>query len=284
MKLATFDDGTGPQAGIVSGDRIHAVAALDPGAPRDAIELIAQWDARRDGLARALASSPGVPLAQVRLLAPVRRPGKVLAIGLNYADHIAESGQATPDKQIWFPKMPTSVTGPFDPIPLPKASQAVDYEAELVAVIGRRCRHVAPEDAASVVFGFTCGNDVTARDWQFRTPQWMLGKSFDGHAPIGPWIVTTDEIGDPHALDIACHVNGARRQASNTRHLVFDVWAQIAEVSQVMTLEPGDLIFTGTPGGVGAAMKPMTFLKEGDVVRVEIERIGAIEAVCRPEP
>jgi ureidoglycolate lyase len=283
MKLATFDAGQGPRAGIVAGERVHDVSGLAPGAPASVKALIAAWDAWKGPLTAALPGSAGVALSSVKLMAPVPDPQKVLAIGLNYADHIAESGAKTPEKQIWFPKMPTSVAGPHDPIPLPRVSEGVDYEAELVAVIGKRAKHVSREEAPSVVFGFTCGNDVTARDWQFRTPQWMLGKSFDGHAPIGPWIVTADEIGDPHALAISCAVNGETRQNSNTSNLVFDVWAQIAEVSQVMTLMPGDLIFTGTPGGVGVAMKPPLFLKAGDRVRVEIEKIGALDAVCFAE-
>jgi ureidoglycolate lyase len=153
----------------------------------------------------------------------------------------------------------------------------VDYEAELVVVIGRRCRHVAKERAHEVVFGYCAGNDVSARDWQFHTAQWMLGKSFDTHAPFGPWIVTADEIGDPHALGIRCFVNGEKRQDSNTSNLVFNVFDQIALLSQAVTLEPGDVIFTGTPGGVGMAMKPPRYLKAGDLVRVEIDKIGAIE-------
>ena len=233
---------------------------------------------------RALDSAkPHFQLAEVRLKAPVPRPQKILAIGLNYLDHIEESGQQKPERQIWFSKLPNAVNGPYDPIQIPKASSAIDYEAEMVAVIGKRCRHVSKEEAAGAVFGYTVGNDVSVRDWQFHTPQWILGKSFDTHAPIGPWIVTTDEIGDPHALGIRCFVNGESRQNSNTKNLVFNVFDQIALLSQAMTLEPGDMIFTGTPGGVGFAAKPPRFLKPGDVVRVEIDRIGALEATMVQE-
>jgi ureidoglycolate lyase len=206
-----------------------------------------------------------------------------MAIGLNYADHIAESGQTTPEHQIWFTKAVTSVAGPYEAVQIPKVSPFVDYEAELVAIVGAGGRHISVSDAPASVFGYCVGNDVTERAWQNRTPQWVLGKSFDTHAPIGPWITTADEIPDPHALAIRCLVNGEKRQDSNTRHLVFDIWAQIAHVSQVMTLEPGDVIFTGTPGGVGAGMKPMQFLKAGDRVRVEIDGLGAIENVCEAE-
>jgi 2-keto-4-pentenoate hydratase/2-oxohepta-3-ene-1,7-dioic acid hydratase in catechol pathway len=228
-------------------------------------------------------SVPQTALADVHLLAPVARPGKVMAIGLNYADHIRESGQETPRHQTWFSKAVTAINGPFDPIEIPRASAMVDYEAELVVVIGKRCRHVARDRAAEAIFGYCAGNDVSVRDWQLRTLQWVLGKSFDTHAPIGPWIVTADELGNPHTLGIRCFVNGEKRQDSNTSNLVFDVYDQIAHLSEAMTLEPGDLIFTGTPGGVGGAMKPPQFLKTGDKVRVEIDRIGAIEAVMRAE-
>jgi 2-keto-4-pentenoate hydratase/2-oxohepta-3-ene-1,7-dioic acid hydratase in catechol pathway len=228
---------------------------------------------------RALgAAKPQFQLAEIRLKAPVPHPQKILAIGLNYADHIEESGVPKPDRQIWFSKLPNAVNGPYDPIQIPKASTAVDYEAEFVVIVGRRCRHVSKADAASAIFGYCAGNDVSVRDWQFHTSQWILGKSFDTHAPFGPWIVTPDEIGDPHALGIRCLVNGEMRQNSNTRNLVFNVFDQIALLSEAMTLEPGDVIFTGTPGGVGFATKPPTFLKAGDVVRVEIDRIGALEA------
>jgi len=188
-----------------------------------------------------------------------------------------------PPHQIWFTKAVTSINGPFDPIELPIASAQVDYEAELVVIIGNRCKHVPKESAADVVFGYCAGNDVSVRDWQMQTAQWVLGKSFDTHAPIGPWIVTADEIGDPHTMGIRCFVNGERRQNSNTQNLVFNVYEQIAHLSRAMTLEPGDIIFTGTPGGVGLAMRPPQFLKAGDKVRVEIDRIGFIEAEMQPE-
>jgi 2-keto-4-pentenoate hydratase/2-oxohepta-3-ene-1,7-dioic acid hydratase in catechol pathway len=214
----------------------------------------------------------------------VQRPGKVFAIGLNYADHIAESGQPTPTEQVWFTKAVTSINAPFESVQLPNVSMLLDYEAELVAVIGKRCKHVPKEKAHEVIFGYCVGNDVTVRDWQFKTPQWVLGKSFDTHAPIGPWIVTPDEIGDPHTLGIRAFVNGEKRQDSNTKHLVFNIYDQIAHISKAMTLEPGDTIFTGTPGGVGVAMKPPQFLKAGDVTRIEIDKIGAIEATVVAEP
>jgi len=278
MKIASFDAGDGPETGVVIGDRIHST-----GVAGSMTDLIAQWDKIRDAVAANVSRDPGLPLSDVRLLAPVMRPGKIFAIGLNYADHIAESGLGTPEKQLWFTKAVTSVNAPGDPVLIATGTSAVDYEVELVAVIGKRGKHIAREDAAAHVFGYCVGNDVTERAWQHATTQWSLGKSFDTHAPIGPWITTADEAGDPHALDISCTVNGEVRQSSNTRHLVFDIWDQIAHLSTGMTLEVGDLIFTGTPGGVGAAMKPPRFLKAGDVMRCEIERLGAIEAVLADE-
>ena len=189
----------------------------------------------------------------------------------------------TPEHQVWFSKAPTSANGPFDAIDVPRVSQALDYEAEMVAVIGTGGRHISRTDAPSAVFGYCVGNDATERAWQHRTPQWVVGKSFDTHAPFGPWITTADEVPDPHALAIRCTVNGETRQDSNTRHLVFNVWDQLEHLSQAMTLEAGDLIFTGTPGGIGAAMKPMQFLKAGDRVRIEIETLGAIDNPCADE-
>ncbi len=281
MKLATFDAGAAPQLGAVIGDRIVPLNAAAPGLPVDMIGLIAAWPQVAGEVRRIAGAGVGAAaLDSVRLLAPIRRPGKIMAIGLNYADHIAESNLGTPEHQVWFSKAPTAANGPYDPIQVPKVSQALDYEAELVAVIGQGGRHIARDAAAGAVFGYCCGNDATERAWQHRTPQWVLGKSFDTHAPFGPWITTADEVPDPHALGIRCFVNGESRQDSNTRHLVFDVWDQIEHLSQAMTLEPGDLIFTGTPGGIGAAMKPMRFLKDGDRVRVEIDGLGALDNPC----
>jgi 2-keto-4-pentenoate hydratase/2-oxohepta-3-ene-1,7-dioic acid hydratase in catechol pathway len=280
MKLATFQTDDRERIGAVVGDGIVDLSELAPGMRG----LTAQWPSLREKAEAMIAEfKPHHALDAVRLLAPVPRPQKVLAIGLNYADHIAESGAQTPQKQIWFGKLGNAINGPYDPIQVPKASQAIDWEAELVFVIGKRCRHVPKESAHEAIFGYACGNDISVRDWQFHTPQWLVGKSFDTHAPIGPWIVTADEIGDPHALGIRCLVNGETKQNSNTKNLVFDCFDQIAYLSQAMTLEPGDMIFTGTPGGVGQSMKPPQFLRAGDVVRVEIDKIGHIEATMTAE-
>jgi 2-keto-4-pentenoate hydratase/2-oxohepta-3-ene-1,7-dioic acid hydratase in catechol pathway len=278
MKIASFDAGDGPETGVIIGDRIHST-----GIAGSMIDLIAQWDAVNQGVAANARRDPGLALEDIRLLAPVARPGKIFAIGLNYADHIAESAMGTPEKQVWFTKAITSINAPFDPVLIATGAPNVDYEAELVAVIGKRGKHISRQNAPGHVFGYCVGNDVTERAWQHATPQWSLGKSFDTHAPIGPWITTADEVGDPHTLDVRCLVNGEVRQSSNTRHLVFNLWEQIEHLSHAMTLEVGDLIFSGTPGGVGAAMKPPRFLKPGDMVRCEIERLGAIEAVLADE-
>lgn len=280
MKLIRFSQGgAAPRTGLLFGDRVVAVDSIAPDAPRAVNDLIAGWAALAPRLASA-ASAPGIPLAEVTLLSPLEAPGKMMAIGLNYADHIEEArhlGLKIPTEQVWFCKQTSALNDPFAGIELPKVSDNLDYEVELVVVIGKRGRHIRREDAASHVFGYAVGNDVSVRDWQTRTPQWVLGKSFDTHAPIGPAIVTADEIGDPHRLAIKASVNGELRQNSNLKHLVFNVWDQIAHLSQAMTLNPGDVIFTGTPGGVGLGFTPPKFLKLGDVVRCEIDEIGAIE-------
>jgi 2-keto-4-pentenoate hydratase/2-oxohepta-3-ene-1,7-dioic acid hydratase in catechol pathway len=284
MKLVTFQtDNSVPSIGLVVPTGIVDLSKhLQPSAV-SMTTLMEGWASYRPTLERLSSSPADLPLETATLLAPVPRPGKILGIGLNYADHVAESGIAKPDKQIWFAKMSTSANAPYGTFELPKVSSALDYEAELAVVIGKRCKHVSREQAADVIFGFCVANDVSVRDWQLSTSQYVVGKSFDTHAPFGPWIVTPDEVGDPHTLAIRCTVNGEERQASNTRYMVFDCYAQIEHLSQAMTLEPGDVILTGTPGGVGAAMKPPRFLKAGDTVAVTIERIGEIRHTVVPE-
>ena len=275
MRLARFSVGGDPLLGLVEGNRVTTLSDRVPGLPKEMIELIAAWD-RFAGRVEALRGKADYELSEVALLAPVARPGKVLGIGLNYADHIAEAGMKRPEHQMWFSKAVTAVAGPYDAIERPAVSTALDYEAELVFVVGKRCRHVPLAGASDAIFGYCAGNDVSVRDWQMRTGQFTIGKSFDTHAPFGPFIVTPDEI-DPRNLGIRSFVNGEKRQDSNTKHLIFDCAAQVAHLTQAMTLEPGDVIFTGTPGGVGVAMKPPKFLKAGDRVRVEIDGIGFIE-------
>jgi 2-keto-4-pentenoate hydratase/2-oxohepta-3-ene-1,7-dioic acid hydratase in catechol pathway len=224
-------------------------------------------------------------LRDVRLLAPVQPP-KFLAIGLNYADHIAESGMQAPEFPIFFNKQVTCVVGPGDDVHMPRVSNLLDYEGELAIVIGRRCRHVSVEQAAEVITGYTIANDVSVRDWQLRTPTMTMGKSFDTHGPLGPWIVTADELGDPHELEIRTFVNGEQRQNGSTKEMVFNCFEQVAHLSEAFTLQPGDVIATGTPAGVGAARQPFPegLLKVGDVVRVEIDGIGYLENAIVEEP
>ena len=281
MKLATFTSGNTVMPGVVVDEAtIVPLGAIAP----DMLTLIANWDALHSAVEAAAAARDGaLDLASVRLLAPVPRPGKILAIGLNYADHIAETGMETPKYQLWFTKPGTAVNGPYADIQIPRGSTMTDYEVEMVVVIGKGGRHIAKEDAPAHVFGYCVGNDVSERVWQRRTAQFTLGKAFDTHAPFGPWITTADAAGDVHALGIRCTVDGDVRQDSNTHHLIFSVWDQIAELSTVMTLEPGDVIYTGTPGGVGAARKPPAMLLPGCRVRCEIDGLGAIEAACVAE-
>lgn len=189
-----------------------------------------------------------------------------------------------PPFPVFFNKQSTCVTGPFDPIHLPRASMLLDYEGELAFVIGRRCRHVPRDRAAEVIAGYLVADDVSVRDWQLRTPTMTIGKSFDTHGPLGPWLVTPDEVGDPHALRLRTWVNGEQRQDSNTRELIYDCFVQVEHLSTAFTLEPGDVITTGTPAGVGGGMRPPRFLIEGDVVKVEIDRLGAIENRVIVEP
>ena len=229
-----------------------------------------------------------IPLADVTLHAPIRHPSKFFAIAANYQSHIDEVQRTTPGYvppayQRWFSKMPSCINDPYAPILMPPEGTDLDYEVELAIIIGRRCRRVRVEDAAGVVAGYTICNDVSVRDWQKRSPTIMLGKSFDTHGPLGPWMVTPDEIGDPHNLRVTCAVNGEIRQSGNTSEMINDCWAQIAYLSTVCTLEPGDVIATGTPSGTGGSMRPLGLLKPGDIVRCEIERIGAIEATVVAE-
>jgi ureidoglycolate lyase len=279
MNIVRFSIDRAPaRLGIVADDRIVTLDGVLPAGLQDARELIARWEEFLPAVSAAQNSGgPWLPFKSAKLLAPIARPGKIFAIGLNYADHIAESKLGTPEHQVWFTKAATSINHPYDPVEIPSEPSFVDYEAELVVVIGRGGRDLTREQAPDAVFGYCVGNDVTERAWQHRTPQWSLGKSFDTHAPIGPWITTADTLRDPHTLDIKSWVNGELRQSSNTRHLVFDIWDQISHLSHAMTLEPGDLIFTGTPGGIGAAMNPRRFLQPGDVARVEIAGLGHIE-------
>ena len=288
MKLVTYAVRGTTSIGVVVGNRVIDLPASDASLPRS---MRAFLQAGPQALAKAKAidvqNAPGWPLADVRLEAPVPNPEKFLAIGMNYQKHKQEAldaGMQVPDTQIWFNKQVSCVNGPFDPVHMPRASDKLDYEAELGVVIGRRCRHVSVADAPSVVAGYVVVNDVSVRDWQLASPTMTLGKSFNTHGPFGPWIVTADEVPDPHNLHMRMLVNGEVRQEVNTGELIHNVWEQIAHLSTVMTLEPGDVLATGTPSGVGVALKPPQFRKVGDVMRVEIDGIGHIENVVVAEP
>ena len=284
MKLATFTQDDVTRVGVVDGDAIVDLAAAAPALPR---EMLGFLEAGREALHAARAAldgAPRLPLADVRLEAPIARPPKFLAVGLNYADHVAESGREVPQHPTIFNKQSTCVAGPTDPVHLPRASHVLDYEGELGFVIGRRCRHVSRDDAVDVIAGYLVVNDVTVRDWQLRVPTWTMGKSFDTHGPIGPWIVTPDELSDPHQLSLRTWVNDELRQESNTKELIFDCFTLVEHLSTAFTLEPGDVIATGTPAGVGIGMKPPHLLVAGDVVRIEIEGIGQLENPVIAEP
>lgn len=278
MRLATIlEQDSALRSVLIVGEGVYDIAKHIPSAPTSMIGVLQQLDALRP-LLQALSQRPADhAISAVKLVEPIPRPGKILALGLNYRDHAAEANMALPEVQTWFAKMPTAANGPFGAVDLPKVSSKLDYEAELGVVIGRRVRHATREQARGAIAGYCVANDVSVRDWQLRTSQFVVGKSFDTHCPFGPWIVTADEIADPQTLGIRCFVNGDKRQDSNTREMVFDVYAMIEHLSQAMTLEPGDLILTGTPAGVGAVSKPPRYLTAGDVVRVEIDGIGAIE-------
>lgn len=285
MKLATFTESGQTRIGVVVGEQVIDLSKAAPGLPTDMLSFLEAGDAAMKTAAEAQSKSgDALALSAVTLEAPILNPGKILAIGLNYKDHVEESGMDMPKFQMWFNKQRNCVAGPFAGVNLPKAStDYLDYEGELCYIIGRRAKHVPRDQAHKVIAGYFVGDDVSVRDWQIRVQTMQIGKSFDTHGPIGPWIVTPDEVGDPHNLGIRTFVNGEKRQDSNTKHLIFDCYDQIEHLTQAFTLDPGDIIFTGTSSGVGGAMKPPSFLKEGDVVRVEIEKLGHIENKVVPE-
>ncbi|HZR97738.1 MAG TPA: fumarylacetoacetate hydrolase family protein [Chloroflexota bacterium] len=296
MRLITYRRNGEARLGAVVGDRAVDLAALAQASgeslPSDMLALI---DAGPSALERARnllqrhqdrwPDGTAFPLSEVKLLAPIPRPRKnILCLGLNYAEHVAEGSRAMnlqrdlPKEPVYFSKPPTVVVGPDEPVIFDEAvSPKMDWEAELGVVMARGGRKIPKERALEYVFGYTCFNDVSARDLQrARGGQWHMGKSLDTYGPMGPWIVTADEIPDPQVLNIACRVNGATKQSSNTRHMIFDVATCIADWSQAVSFEPGDVIATGTPDGVGFARNPPEFMKPGDTVEVEIEKIGVL--------
>ena len=281
MKLATFTHSGVTRIGVLDGEQIIDLAAAASELPTEMCAFLAAGESALEA-ARG-ADSPRIALADVKLEAPLLRPPKILAVGLNYADHVAETGMETPKHPMIFNKQSTSIVGPGADVHVPKVSKLLDYECELVVVIGRRCRHVPKDRAREVIAGYTIANDVSVRDWQMRVPTFTMGKSFDTHCPLGPAIVTGDEF-DPSDHEIKTFINGELRQHSNTKELIFDCFDLVEHLSTAFTLEPGDIISTGTPSGVAVAMKPPVWLKAGDVMRIEIEGLGSLENPVIDEP
>jgi 2-keto-4-pentenoate hydratase/2-oxohepta-3-ene-1,7-dioic acid hydratase in catechol pathway len=282
VRVVAFAGPDGPHLGVADGDEVADVTDAAPALPRDLMSVLS--GPGLEALRRAAAGARRHPLSAVALLAPVARPPKFLGIGLNYRDHVAEQGREAPQHQLWFNKQSTCVVGPGAPIEVPRASAQVDYEGELGIVVGRRCRHVPAARAHEVVAGWVVVNDVSVRDWQYRSPTFTMGKSWDTHGPMGPWLVTIDELDDPHGLRLRTTVNGDLRQDGSTADMVFGCWEMIEHLSTAFTLEPGDVISTGTPAGVGMARHPPAWLRAGDTVRIEIEGVGALENPVIDEP
>ncbi|XP_029999187.1 fumarylacetoacetate hydrolase domain-containing protein 2A [Sphaeramia orbicularis] len=286
MRLVQFkrlSDGGGGEVrvGVEQGEGLDVVdlKAFDPSMPSTMKELLELGDQGLDRAQRAVASGQCVlKRSDVRLLSPILNPEKVVCVGMNYRDHCLEQNAPIPKEPIIFSKFPSAITGPYDDIVLPSESQEVDWEVELAFVIGRKGKHIKEEDALSHVAGFTVANDVSARDWQMKRNgrQWLLGKTFDSFCPLGPALVTTDAVQEPHRLDIRCLVNGDTVQSSNTDQMIFNTQTLIAWVSKFVTLTPGDVFLTGTPPGVGVFRKPPVFLKRGDVVECHIQQLGSI--------
>ena len=283
--LSLLRDGRSAIGVLADQETVVDLSVAAPDLPRGMCRFLAAGEAAMEAARRAVDSGDGrVALAEQQLLAPVPRPRKFFAIGLNYADHAAETGQKLPEFPTVFNKQVTCVNRPGGAIHIPRASSAVDYEGEFAFVIGRRCRGVAAADAAGAIAGYTIVNDVSVRDWQRRSPTMILGKGWDTHGPMGPCLVTADEVEDPNALGIRTWVNGELRQDSNTRELVFDCPKLVETISTMCTLEPGDVVSTGTPAGVGLAFKPPKFLVAGDTVRIEIDGLGVLENPVVAEP
>lgn len=285
MKLVTFTQGGTTRIGAVEAEEVVDFSVQGGDMPRDMLTFLEQGQAALARAREVCATGRGrVALRDVKLEAPIHRPPKILAVGLNYRDHIEETGRPMPVVPMIFNKQSTSVIGPGGAIYRPQDSEQLDYEGELGVVIGTRCRRVPKDKTAGVIAGYTIVNDVSVRDWQMRSATTTMGKSWDTHCPLGPYIVTTDEVPDPHQLDLRTWVNGSLRQHSNTKHLIFDCFDIVAHLSTAFTLEPGDVIATGTPSGVILGMDPKIWLKPGDVVRIAIDQLGVLENPVVAEP
>jgi len=281
MRFVTFEQGGHRHAGVVVED--HVVSLKDAGFPDLLSFLQGGSDALRKAEVYAETAPGAVPLASVKLCAPLPDPPKILCMGLNYRDHATESGLELPKYPVIFAKYSNTVIGPGDHIVLPKNSRKPDYEAEFGFVIGKRARHVRAEDWRNYVFGYMNCNDVSARDYQMSVSQWTMGKNFDTLAPMGPYLASVDEIADPHNLNISLTLNGETMQSSNTRELIFKIPETVAFLSSVMTLEPGDVVLTGTPAGVGFSRTPPRWLMPGDEVVVRVEGLGELRNTCVAE-
>jgi 2-keto-4-pentenoate hydratase/2-oxohepta-3-ene-1,7-dioic acid hydratase (catechol pathway) len=278
MKLCRFAVGGEAHLGVIDGETIFDLTAAGYGSSMRAFLTAGHQNT-------TLKHGASVPLAGATLLAPIDDPEKFIALGMNYKEHAdaaRAAGMKVPDTQIWFNKQVSCINGPFAGFEMPRVSDRLDYEAELAIVIGKTCRHVKPEEVRDVIAGYMVANDVSVRDWQLRSPTFTLGKSFDTHGPIGPWITTDDEIADPQKLAIKAWVNGDLRQDSNTDDMIYSIAEQISYISKAFTLKPGDVLLTGTPAGVG--IETDRYLSVGDVVKVEIEGLGHIENTVVPEP
>jgi 2-keto-4-pentenoate hydratase/2-oxohepta-3-ene-1,7-dioic acid hydratase in catechol pathway len=278
MRFVTFELGGRARIGVIDGDDIVDLQAIDRAAPDTLKELIARGV--EEGLAESVAGAPASArhsLAKARLLSPIPDPGKIVCVGLNYHDHAQELGQAVPDYPSFFMRTPSSLVGAGQPMLVPRVSSQLDYEAELVIVIGSRCRHVPEAEALGHVFGYTCLNEATVRDYQHKSSQWTIAKNFDASGAIGPWITTADAVpAGADGLQVRTILNGKTMQDASTSLMIFSVARIVSLLSAAMTLEPGDLISSGTPAGVGVGLKPPVWLKPGDTVTIDIEHVGAL--------
>jgi len=284
MKLISFSYKNTTNIGAIVGNEVVDSSGSSD-IPDDMIEFLTAGDSAKKAMQALMDSGDNrIPIAAVKVLAPVPRPGKFLGISLNYADHISETKLERPEYPTFFTKQSTCVIANGEAIHRPIVSEKVDYEGELAFVIGKRCKNVPLGQAHKVIAGYTIVNDVSVRDWQIRSPTWMLGKSFDTHGPMGPYLVTEDEITDPHNLDLKTWIDDELRQNSNTKNMIFNCYEMIEYLSKAMTLEPGDVISTGTPSGVGVKMKPRGYMKPGQTAKIEIEHIGTLSNPVIEEP
>lgn len=282
MKIVGFESAQGLRLGVVEGDQVIDLQAADPNLPRDLGRVLAKTGGDLKPLAELAKKAPAsarVPLAGLKFALPVAYPGKIICLGLNYMEHVKEGRYAdnVPKFPTYFMRGLTSLTPHLGPIVRPKASDTLDYEAELVAVIGKRAKNLTMDNAYSCIVGWSCFNDGSVREWQKRTTQWDIGKNFDSTGGFGPWMVSADEIpAGGKGLKIECRLNGQVMQSDNTDNMMFPVAETLVDLTRAITLEPGDLLVTGTPSGVGQARKPPVFMKGGDVCEIEIERVGIL--------